>query len=81
MDDCYFFKTGGITTYDTADIYGPSEKLLGQYLRKYPDAANETQIFTKFCCFGNSMNQAKDEQFVAKVFSFNSYCMVNCLLH
>ena len=37
----------GITTLDTADIYGPSELICGRFMAKRPEA----QILTKFCCF------------------------------
>ena len=41
--------SAGITTLDTADIYGPSEAIIGEFL-----AANSTPkivVCTKFCCF------------------------------
>lgn len=34
VDDFERFEEAGIHTFDTADIYGPSEKLIGEYLRK-----------------------------------------------
>lgn len=37
----------GITTLDTADIYGASEALVGRYMKTNPDAIP----LTKFCCF------------------------------
>lgn len=37
----------GITTLDTADIYGPSELVVGQFVRREPSAVP----CTKFCCF------------------------------
>lgn len=37
----------GITTMDTADIYGPSEIIVGKYMAKNPKAVP----MTKFCCF------------------------------
>jgi len=37
----------GITTLDTADIYGPSEIIVGKFMQREPRA---TPI-TKFCCF------------------------------
>lgn len=37
----------GVNTFDTADIYGRSEKLLGQFLKGRPD----TKIFTKMVFF------------------------------
>lgn len=37
----------GITTLDTADIYGPSEQIMGKFIEKTPGAVP----CTKFCCF------------------------------
>ncbi|CAB9511476.1 Probable aldo-keto reductase [Seminavis robusta] len=37
----------GITTLDTADIYGPSEIIMGKFMAKQPNAIP----CTKFCCF------------------------------
>jgi aryl-alcohol dehydrogenase-like predicted oxidoreductase len=37
----------GITTLDTADIYGPSELVVGQFVGEQPRAV----ACTKFCCF------------------------------
>ena len=37
----------GMTTLDTADIYGPSESIVGQFVKNQPKC---TPI-TKFCCF------------------------------
>jgi aryl-alcohol dehydrogenase-like predicted oxidoreductase len=37
----------GITSLDTADIYGPSEQIVGKFVRSQPKAVP----FTKFCCF------------------------------
>lgn len=37
----------GITTLDTADIYGPSEIIMGKFLQTQPKAVP----CTKFCCF------------------------------
>jgi aryl-alcohol dehydrogenase-like predicted oxidoreductase len=39
----------GITTLDTADIYGPSELVVGQFVKAEPRAVP----CTKFCCFRN----------------------------
>lgn len=40
------FKAG-ITNLDTADIYGPSEIIMGKFIKSQPLAVP----FTKFCCF------------------------------
>ena len=37
----------GITTLDTADIYGPSETIVGKFMKTQPQAIP----CTKFCCF------------------------------
>ena len=37
----------GITTLDTADIYGPSELIVGKFTKSNPSAVP----LTKFCCF------------------------------
>mmetsp|Transcript_1241 Transcript_1241/g.3252 ORF Transcript_1241/g.3252 Transcript_1241/m.3252 type:complete len:385 (+) Transcript_1241:44-1198(+) len=37
----------GITTLDTADIYGPSELRVGEFVKSEPNAV----ACTKFCCF------------------------------
>jgi len=37
----------GMTTLDTADIYGPSEIIMGKFIQKNPTAIP----CTKFCCF------------------------------
>jgi aryl-alcohol dehydrogenase-like predicted oxidoreductase len=39
----------GVTTCDTADIYGPSELIIGKYMKDQPKAIP----CTKFCCFRN----------------------------
>lgn len=49
---------------DTADIYGPSETLIGKYLTAHPEARATSQVLTKFCCFGDSMRQAGKAAFV-----------------
>jgi aryl-alcohol dehydrogenase-like predicted oxidoreductase len=38
----------GVTTIDTADIYGPSELIVGKFVRNNPTIAVP---LTKFCCF------------------------------
>eukprot|EP00898_Chlorokybus_atmophyticus_P004752 jgi/Chlat1/5278/Chrsp35S05238 len=51
VQDFEKFVEAGITTFDTADIYGPSESLIGRYLstlRKKSGVA----VFTKMCLFG-----------------------------
>jgi aryl-alcohol dehydrogenase-like predicted oxidoreductase len=37
----------GVTTLDTADIYGPSELIVGKFVKDHPAAVP----CTKFCCF------------------------------
>lgn len=49
-----------------ADIYGPSESLIGRYLQSAPHAA-DIQVLTKFCCFGRDMEIADAKKLVARV--------------
>lgn len=39
MEDFGAFLDGGVTAVDTADIYGPSERLIGDYVRSAGDKA------------------------------------------
>ncbi len=55
MDDFQPFVAAGITTFDTADIYGPSETLIGDFLERRDAAEPPVQVLTKFCCFGDDM--------------------------
>ncbi|KAL4429190.1 hypothetical protein ABPG77_010169 [Micractinium sp. CCAP 211/92] len=64
IDDFSAFVAAGITTFDTADIYGPSESLIGLYLNPPHKEGEPEPVLTKFCCFGDSMNQAKELRFV-----------------
>ncbi|PSC75888.1 aldo keto reductase isoform B [Micractinium conductrix] len=64
VDDFQPFVDAGITTFDTADIYGPSESLIGRYLASHQAEKANVQVLTKFCCFGDSMRQAKDPRHV-----------------
>jgi aryl-alcohol dehydrogenase-like predicted oxidoreductase len=73
VSDFQAFVDAGITTYDTADIYGPSERIIGEYLSSLtPEARSKCQVLTKFCCFGDSMRQANKLDFVSK--SINNSC-------
>lgn len=45
----------GITTIDTADIYGPSEALVGRFLRLCPERAASAQVLTKISFFGEDL--------------------------
>lgn len=56
------FYDAGIHTFDTADIYGPSEHLIGKFIASNP--TKKVQVFTKFCCFGDSLRKASDVGFV-----------------
>ena len=40
-----------------ADIYGPSESLIGDYLEERGSAQPPVQVMTKFCCFGGDMQR------------------------
>lgn len=54
----------GITTLDTADIYGPSEIIIGKYVSTQPKAIP----ITKICCFRflDDINRAEVRQRVLK---------------
>lgn len=47
----------GVTTLDTADIYGASELIVGQFVASEPRAVP----ITKFCCFRDLRTIGKDE--------------------
>jgi aryl-alcohol dehydrogenase-like predicted oxidoreductase len=47
----------GQTTLDTADIYGPSEGIIGKFLKERPGAV----VCTKFCCFNGLDRISKEE--------------------
>jgi len=53
--DAHF--NAGITTLDTADIYGPSEIIVGKYRAQNPKAIP----ITKFCCFRFLNEITRDE--------------------
>lgn len=68
IEDFRSFIEAGINTFDTADIYGPSEKLIGNFLSTCsPEEKQNCHVLTKFCCFGDSMRQARNKEFVRKV--------------
>lgn len=68
IEDFRSFIEAGINTFDTADIYGPSEKLIGNFLSTCsPEERQNCHVLTKFCCFGDSMRQARNKDFVRKV--------------
>ena len=58
--------TGENTGAFHADIYGPSEGLIGRFLQSSPSAA-DVQVLTKFCCFGRDMQFADGKKFVNRV--------------
>lgn len=47
IDNMQAHFNAGITTLDTADIYGPSELIVGKFVQSQPGAIP----CTKFCCF------------------------------
>ena len=47
IDNMQAHFNAGITTLDTADIYGPSELIIGKFVKSQPKAIP----CTKFCCF------------------------------
>lgn len=44
MEDFVAFVAAGVTTFDTADIYGPSESLIGHYLKHHPAEKPHVQV-------------------------------------
>jgi len=54
----------GVTTLDTADIYGPSELIVGKFMASHPKAVP----CTKFCCFRflDDINRAEVRQRILK---------------
>ena len=48
----------GMTTLDTADIYGPSEQIVGRFMKDKPEGAIPC---TKFCCFSFLYDIDKNE--------------------
>ena len=61
VEDFDAFVSAGITTFDTADIYGPSEELIGKYLDSR-GGSEGVQVFTKSCCFGSDMSNISEKQ-------------------
>ncbi|KAG0591614.1 hypothetical protein KC19_1G188300 [Ceratodon purpureus] len=49
------YARSGLTSFDTADIYGPSESILGAFRERWvkeseqSDGSRDVQVFTKFC--------------------------------
>ncbi len=67
IEDFQKFVAAGVTTFDTADIYGPSERIIGEYVSSLStEARAKIQVFTKFCCFGDSLRNANKLDFVSK---------------
>ena len=55
------FANAGITTFDTADIYGPSEAIVGKFLDAFNRGGGQRcqmQVMTKLCYFGPEMASA-----------------------
>lgn len=55
VQDLGVFARAGITTFDTADHYGPSEQLIGRFLRDAGSAANDVTVLTKACIWGPNL--------------------------
>ena len=67
VEDFRAFEMAGVTAFDTADIYGPSEQLVGQYLqdRGGAQAGHGVQVLTKLCVFDPlEMRRAGSADFV-----------------
>ncbi len=72
VDDFAAFVDAGITTFDTgppACGYGPSELVIGEYLKTPHGKRNgdNIQIFTKMCCVGREQANMTPEWVVANV--------------
>jgi len=74
VDDFQPFVAAGITTFDTADIYGPSETLIGDFLERRDAAEPPVQVLTKFCCFGDDMRSVSGPSLLAA-----TECSVCCM--
>ena len=64
------FVNAGITTFDTADIYGPSEGLIGEYIRSRPEGVEGLQILTKCCKFGGELQTVSQSSISQVVLRF-----------
>lgn len=58
VDDLRAFADVGVTTLDTADHYGPSEELIGRYIKQY-GAQSSPVVLTKACFFAADQYAAK----------------------
>ena len=58
------FVDAGVTTFDTADIYGPSESLIGDYINSR-GGAEGLQLLTKACKFGSDMQNVSQDSISA----------------
>ena len=67
VDDFQQFVDVGITTFDTADHYGPSEVLISKYLQNHSAVRNQVQIATKYCAFGSAQYRAGRDGSVEEV--------------
>lgn len=71
-----------MTTVDTADVYGQSEALLGQYLRLYPQRRGGLTISTKLTFAGKDMAMASKDmvQYVSWAASCSMFvCSAACM--
>lgn len=72
LEDFEAFARVGITTFDTgpeACGYGPSELVIGEYLRSAAGRAraDEVKVFTKLCCVGPEQYNVKKDWVEANV--------------
>jgi hypothetical protein len=44
VEDFAAYVAAGVTSFDTADIYGPSESLIGHYLKHHPAEKPHVQV-------------------------------------
>eukprot|EP00271_Cylindrocystis_brebissonii_P015867 TRINITY_DN38915_c0_g1_i1.p1 TRINITY_DN38915_c0_g1~~TRINITY_DN38915_c0_g1_i1.p1 ORF type:complete len:510 (+),score=52.55 TRINITY_DN38915_c0_g1_i1:464-1993(+) len=64
LADFQKFVEAGVTTFDTADIYGPSESLIGEYVRRH--GREGLQLFTKHCVFSPDELRNPTKEIVAR---------------
>ncbi len=61
-----------MTTIDTADHYGPSEELIGTYLKTAAQQPRPPVVLTKACFFAADQYAARNMDAVKQVWGFIS---------
>ncbi len=65
----------GCTNWDSADMYGDSEDLLGKWFARHPERRADIFLATKF---GLSVGQRDDGTFGLRIDSSPEYCRQQC---